>query len=341
MEPHRESTDGSNTCPASTLLSSYSQVFIVFFLQVQIPCYILISCATSQVRRAVSLSVVPVQHCCLEEDPPRPTISFPWPVLCVGDSLSLILVGHSKGKTHETMKRRQVHHTSTSNDFHAALFVDEYPRPSIVVCTIGNSLTLNTNLAEPPLSVQLWVNKLSKSYQHFLNLLVKEKQLWQVNVLSPSMPLYGTLSLFRTSSAGCYVFPCVQLGCDVSTCKPYAGIDTSIFKAHSVRSAATSSASEAGVTTATILDAADWATETVFQRFYYKPKHNTTFGHAVLSQLSTTDRRATNSRWYGDRAFWNIITEWLRPRSGRQLFWIIWRMWCRTYQRPATTHPIN
>ena len=75
-----------------------------------------------------------------------------------------------------------------------------------------------------------------------------------------------------------------------------AGIDTSIFKAHSVRSAACSSASEAGVTTATILDAADWATETVFQRFYYKPKHNTTFGHAVLSQLSTTDNKATKSR---------------------------------------------
>ena len=221
MEPHRESTDGSNTCPASTLLSSYSQVFLVFFLQVQIPCYILISCATFQVRRAGSLSVVPVQHCCLEEDPSRPTISFPWPVLCVVDSLSLILVGHSKRKTHETMKRRQVHHTSTSNDFHAALFVDEYPRPSIDVCSIGNSLTLNTNLAELPLSVQLWVNKLSKSYQHFLNLLVKEKQLWQVNVLSPSMPLYGTLSLFRTSSAGCYAFPCVSLVCDVSTCKPY------------------------------------------------------------------------------------------------------------------------
>ena len=81
-------------------------------------------------------SVVPVQLCCLEEDPPRPTISFPWAVLCVADSLSLIPVGHSKGKRHETMKRRQVHHTSTSNDFHAALFVDEYPRPSIDVCTI-------------------------------------------------------------------------------------------------------------------------------------------------------------------------------------------------------------
>ena len=138
----------------STLLRSYSQVFLVFFLQVQILFYILSSCATSQVRRAVSLSVciVPVncKHCCLEEDPSRPTISFPWAVLCVVDYLSLILVGHSKGTTHETMKRRQVHHTSTSNDFQAALFVDEYSRPSIDVCTIGNSPTLHTNLSEPP-----------------------------------------------------------------------------------------------------------------------------------------------------------------------------------------------
>ena len=42
-----------------------------------------------------------------------------------------------------------------------------------------------------------------------------------MNVQSPSMPLYGTLSLFRTSFPGCYAFPCVLLGCDVSTCKPY------------------------------------------------------------------------------------------------------------------------
>ena len=82
-----------------------------------------------------------------------------------------------------------------------------------------------------------------------------------------------------------------------------AGKDTSISKAHSVRGAATSSASEAGVTTATILEAADWATETVFQRFSYKPKHNTTFGHGVYCQLSTTNRKATKSRRYGDSAF--------------------------------------
>ena len=146
MEPHRESTDGSNTSPASTLLRSYSQVFLVLFLQVQIPCYILRSCATSQVRRAVLLSVVPVQHCCLEEDPSRPTISFPWAVLFVVDSLSLILVGHSKGKMHETMKRRQFHPTSTSNDFHAALFVDEYPRPSIDAETAPHSTQILPNL---------------------------------------------------------------------------------------------------------------------------------------------------------------------------------------------------
>ena len=49
---------------------------------------------------------------------------------------------------------------------------------------------------------------------------MKEKELCQVNVLSPSMPFYGTLSLFRASFAGCYAFPCISLGCDVSTCKP-------------------------------------------------------------------------------------------------------------------------
>ena len=78
---------------------------------------------------------------------------------------------------------------------------------------------LHTNLAQAPLS-QIHV-KVSKSCQIFLNLLLKEKELWQVIVLSPCMPLYGTLSLFRTSFAGCYAFPCVSLGCDISTCKPY------------------------------------------------------------------------------------------------------------------------
>ena len=47
-------------------------------------------------------------------------------------------------------------------------------------------------------------------------------------------------------------------------------INTDIFKAHSVRSAAVSSAANAGVTISEIISAADWSNETVFQKFYYK-----------------------------------------------------------------------
>ena len=56
-----------------------------------------------------------------------------------------------------------------------------------------------------------------------------------------------------------------------------AGIDTSVFKAHSVRSASTSAAAMQGVTTEDILSAADWNTESSFQRFYYKPVRDTAY----------------------------------------------------------------
>ena len=62
-----------------------------------------------------------------------------------------------------------------------------------------------------------------------------------------------------------------------------AGIDTSIFKAHSTRSAAASAAANAGITTGDILKAADWSSETVFTKFYYKPLRSGAFGEAVLS----------------------------------------------------------
>ena len=63
------------------------------------------------------------------------------------------------------------------------------------------------------------------------------------------------------------------------------GIDTAIFKAHSVRGAATTAASNAGVTTCDILNAADWSTPSVFQRFYYKPSKQTGFGRAFLNPV--------------------------------------------------------
>ena len=46
-----------------------------------------------------------------------------------------------------------------------------------------------------------------------------------------------------------------------------AGIDTLIFKAHSIRGASTSRAANVGVTTEDILKAADWSTESTFQIF--------------------------------------------------------------------------
>ena len=65
-----------------------------------------------------------------------------------------------------------------------------------------------------------------------------------------------------------------------------AGIDTSIFKAHPVRGAAVTAASNAGITTCDILNAADWSSPSVFQRFYYKPSKHTGFGRAVLNPAS-------------------------------------------------------
>ena len=55
-----------------------------------------------------------------------------------------------------------------------------------------------------------------------------------------------------------------------------SGIDTSIFSAHSVRGASTSAASASGVTTAEILTAVDWSSQSVFDM------HDPKFRHAVL-----------------------------------------------------------
>ena len=71
-----------------------------------------------------------------------------------------------------------------------------------------------------------------------------------------------------------------------------AGIDISIFKAHSVRGASCSSAVGAGVTTKDILDAADWSSEGTFQRFYCRDidkDDRTVFGTAVLSSNSSSN----------------------------------------------------
>ena len=66
-----------------------------------------------------------------------------------------------------------------------------------------------------------------------------------------------------------------------------SGIDISIFKAHSVLGAAATAASMGGIT----IKAADWSSESVFTKFYYKPTRDASFGEAVLS----TSNQATNN----------------------------------------------
>ena len=68
-----------------------------------------------------------------------------------------------------------------------------------------------------------------------------------------------------------------------------AGVDTSVFKAHSVRGASTSAAANVGVTTQDILNAADWRTESVFKRFYHRSTGLSTFGTAVLKSKASKD----------------------------------------------------
>ena len=68
-----------------------------------------------------------------------------------------------------------------------------------------------------------------------------------------------------------------------------SGIDVSIFSAHSVRGASSSAAASTGISTAEILKAANWSSESVFQRFYYRSTDNQSYGRVVLSQHSATN----------------------------------------------------
>jgi hypothetical protein len=62
-----------------------------------------------------------------------------------------------------------------------------------------------------------------------------------------------------------------------------AGIDVSVFKPHSTRSASTSSACRQGVSIPDILKTGDWASATTFQRFYNRPVLHSSFAQAILN----------------------------------------------------------
>ena len=68
----------------------------------------------------------------------------------------------------------------------------------------------------------------------------------------------------------------------IKTVLKLAGIDTTLFKAHSVRAASTSAALRSGVSVRDIMSTADWSRESTFSRFYHKPSHKSIFGQTLL-----------------------------------------------------------
>ena len=67
-----------------------------------------------------------------------------------------------------------------------------------------------------------------------------------------------------------------------------AGIDTSVYIAHSTRGAATSKAKAMGVPMADILNTANWNSASIFCRFYNRPSSTSQFGQVMLSNGQIT-----------------------------------------------------
>ena len=61
-----------------------------------------------------------------------------------------------------------------------------------------------------------------------------------------------------------------------------AGIDSQMFKAHSVRGASTTADANAFVPLSTIMSMAGWFLPSTFRTFYYKPLFNSEYATGVL-----------------------------------------------------------
>jgi len=75
----------------------------------------------------------------------------------------------------------------------------------------------------------------------------------------------------------------VTIGCWLRLTIQDAGINTDIFKAHSVRSASTTAAASGSVPLDEIMKMADWSCSSIFQMFYYKPVFNWKYCQTVLN----------------------------------------------------------
>ncbi len=68
----------------------------------------------------------------------------------------------------------------------------------------------------------------------------------------------------------------------IKQCMEKAGIDISVFTAHSCRAAATSAATAKGLPIDIIMRAAGWSSADTFRKFYKKPIDNSNFGSVVI-----------------------------------------------------------
>ena len=71
-----------------------------------------------------------------------------------------------------------------------------------------------------------------------------------------------------------------------------AGIDTTVFKAHSVRGASSTAAAEKGVHIEDILHTADWSTNSTFRKFYYHPTQTSNYAQTLLQTRGEPTQRA-------------------------------------------------
>lgn len=74
-----------------------------------------------------------------------------------------------------------------------------------------------------------------------------------------------------------------SLGRWIKTALGRAGVDTSVFKAHSARGAAASKAVGAGIPVDTVLKTAHWSVESTFTKFYYREVVSENIAEAVLN----------------------------------------------------------
>ena len=71
-----------------------------------------------------------------------------------------------------------------------------------------------------------------------------------------------------------------------------AGIDTTVFKAHSVRGASSTAAADKGVHIEDILRTADWSTDSTFRKFYYRPTQASNYAQTLLQTRGEPTQRA-------------------------------------------------